>query len=115
MNDETRTHPFDVDETQEHTMTHDAPTERPESGFHPVNLTHLVMGLVLAGLAGIWAAVTAGWLPVDDLRWILPVPWLVAGSAGLLAAVLGGRRRERVARRDGQVGVVGDDPVHPGA
>lgn len=85
------------------------------TGLHPVNLTHLVLGLVFAGLAGTWAAVTAGWLPVDDLRWILPIPWLLAGSVGLLAATLGARRRERVTRRDGDVGVVGDHPVDPGA
>ncbi|MBE7324896.1 hypothetical protein IEQ44_09530 [Nocardioides sp. Y6] len=89
--------------------------DETESGFHPVNLTHLVMGIAFAGLAAIWAAVTAGWLPLDDLRWVLPVPWLLAGSAGLLATTLGGRRRERVSRGDGDVGVVGDHPVDPRA
>lgn len=85
------------------------------TGFHLVNLTHLIMGVAFACFAGIWAAVTTGWLPVDDLRWVLPVPWLLAGSAGLLAATLGQRRRERVPGGDRQVGVVGDHPVDPGA
>lgn len=84
-----------------------------KDNFHPVNLTHLVAGLVFLGFAGIWVALTVGWMPVDDLRWVLPVPWLLAGSVGLLVATGSQRRRERVARRDGEVGMVGDDPVDP--
>lgn len=84
------------------------------SGFHPINLSHLIAGVVLACFVGIWAAITLEWLPVDDLRWLLPIPWLVAGSAGLLAATLGRRRRERVPLSDRDVGVVRDRPVDPG-
>lgn len=87
--------------------------ETTPTGFHPVNLTHLVAGLVFLCFAGIWVALAAGWMPVDDLRWALPVPWLLAGSVGLLAAIWSQRRRERVPRRDGDVGMVGDHPVDP--
>ncbi|GGD23693.1 hypothetical protein [Nocardioides daphniae] len=96
--------------------TTDAARTAPQAtrgGLHPVNLTHLIMGTVLAAFAGIWVAIEVASLPVDDLRWVLPVPWLLAGSAGLLAATLGRRRRERVTRDDGDVGVVGDHPVDP--
>lgn len=84
------------------------------SGFHPVNLTHLIMGVAFACFVGIWAAIMLGPLEFDDLRWVLPVPWLVAGSAGLLAATLGRRRSERVPRGHGDVGMAGEDPVDPG-
>lgn len=101
------------------TPTHDAAREQtmdtPDNGFHPVNLTHLIMGIAFASFAGIWAAVTADWLPVDDLSWVLPIPWLLAGSAGLVAATLGRRRREGVAGRDSDVRVVGDHPIDPRA
>ena len=34
----------------------------------------------------------------DNVHWLLPLPWLLAGLAGLLAAV-GGNRRRRERRR----------------
>lgn len=80
-----------------------------ESGRHPVNLTHLIMGIAFLGFAGIWAAITGDLVPDGDLRWLLPVPWLLAGSAGLLAIIVSHVRRTR---RHGEVGMVGDDPVH---
>lgn len=82
-----------------------------DSGRHPVNLTHLIMGIAFLGFAGIWAAVTGDVVPDDDLRWLLPVPWLLAGSAGLLAFTISQMRRTR---RHGEVGMIGDHPVHPG-
>ena len=90
------------------------PTHFPghESGRHPVNLTHLIMGIAFLGFAGIWAAVTGDFVPDDDLRWLLPVPWLLAGSAGLLAITVSQMRRTR---RHGEVGMVSDDPVDPGS
>lgn len=65
------------------------------SGFHPVNLTHLIMGVALACFAGMWAAIVLGPLELDALRWVLPVPWLAAGTAGLVAATVGRRRPGR--------------------
>lgn len=66
------------------------------SGRHPVHLAHLVWGVVFAAFLGIWALVATDTVPTDDLRWLLPVPWLLAGTAGILAAFLGrGRSRRR--------------------
>jgi hypothetical protein len=74
------------------------PAATPEletrSGWHPTHIPHLVMGLALIGLVTVWALV----VPLDavdlhDARWLLPLPWLVAGFAGLLATIFSGRRR----------------------
>jgi hypothetical protein len=61
--------------------------------LHPVHVGHLVMGLAFLGLVGIWAVVGAELVPTDDVRWLLPLPWVFAGAAGLLAVVLSGRKR----------------------
>ncbi len=66
---------------------HEAPTR--ESGRHPVNVGHLVMGIAFLGLTVVWTLVVAA--DVVDLahtRWLLPLPWLVAGVVGLVATVL---------------------------
>ncbi len=63
-----------------------------QSGRHPVNVGHLVMGVALLGLAGIWLLFETTAIGDDDLRWFLPLPWLAAGLAGLLAVALTGRR-----------------------
>ncbi|TIC84323.1 hypothetical protein [Nocardioides sp. GY 10127] len=85
------------------TTSPDDPAPASTGGRHPVHVAHLVMGLVLAGLAAVWALVQADLVHGGDLRWLLPLPWVVAGSAGLLVAVLGGRRRQEraeAARRE---------------
>ncbi len=71
----------------------EAAEEKPRGGKHPVNIGHLVMGLAFAGLLTIWALYVTEAVPQDDLRWLLPVPWLLGGGAGLVAAVLTQRRR----------------------
>ena len=89
-------------ETTEQIETQEAPQEEPapwlspaaESPWHPVHVSHLVMGLAFLGLVAVWAIV----VPLDAVqqhhaRWLLPLPWLVAGAAGLVATVLSGRRR----------------------
>jgi hypothetical protein len=81
------------------------------TGFHPVNIAHLVMGLVLLGLVGIWALVEGDVVGHDDLRWLLPVPWVVAGVAGLTAAAVTGTRRHAV-QHSGWAGV-SDAPAGP--
>jgi hypothetical protein len=68
-------------------------TTRDTSGRHPVNVAHLVMGVALLGLTGIWVLFESGTIASHDLRWLMPLPWLAAGVAGLLAVVLTGRRR----------------------
>lgn len=70
-----------------------AETVQDVSGRHPVNVGHLVMGVAFLGLTGIWLLFETGVVDGDDLRWVMPLPWLAAGVAGLLAVVLTGRRR----------------------
>jgi hypothetical protein len=67
-------------------------TLRP-SGRHPVSIGHLVMGLAFLGLVGVWGLVQADVVGGDDIRWLLPVPWVLAGLAGLLATTLSNRGR----------------------
>ena len=68
-------------------------------GRHPVHVTHLVMGVVFLGIVVVWALVQADLVGGDDVRWLLPVPWVLAGGAGLLATTLSGRRRREEAAR----------------
>ncbi|WP_028473376.1 hypothetical protein [Nocardioides alkalitolerans] len=70
----------------------DDPTDAA-GGRHPVNVGHLVMGVAFLGLVVVWALVTVLDLAGGDLRWLLPLPWLAAGGAGLAAAALTARRR----------------------
>ncbi len=82
-------------------MSTQLPTRLPdiddERGTHPAHVGHLVMGLAFLGLVGIWAVVQSGAVDTADVRWLLPLPWVVAGAAGLLAAVFSGRRSRRPA------------------
>lgn len=83
---------------QTHTDT-ETTAERPglwAAGRHAVNVGHLVMGLAFLGLVGIWALYAGGAVAGDDLHWLLPVPWVVAGAAGLVATTVNGAaRRDR--------------------
>ncbi len=63
-------------------------TAAGESWRHPVNVGHLVMGIAFAGMVLVWALVAD-----DDIRWLLPIPWVGAGAAGLVAMALAARRR----------------------
>lgn len=76
-----------------------------ESGRHPVNIGQLVMGIAFLGLVGIWALVQGDLVEGGDVRWLLPVPWVFAGVAGLLTTALTARRRTS----NRQVGWVGED------
>ena len=67
--------------------------EQDRSWRHPLNIGHLVMGLAFLGLVVIWTFVITGVVADDDVRWLLPVPWVLAGGAGLLATALAARRR----------------------
>lgn len=64
-----------------------------DSGRHPVNIGHLVMGVAFAGLVVIWAIVQSDVVEDDEIRWLLPAPWVLAGAIGLVAATLASRRR----------------------
>ena len=65
------------------------PLDAPENptGWHPVNITQLVMGVAFAGIVLVWALVQGDVVETDELRWLLPIPWLAAGAAGLAATV----------------------------
>ncbi|WZH54031.1 MAG: hypothetical protein PIR53_08580 [Nocardioides alkalitolerans] len=69
--------------------SHPGPAARSgwAAGLHPVNVGHLVMGIAFLGLAGVWALLASGAADASDTRWLLPIPWLAAGAAGLAATV----------------------------
>ena len=69
----------------------DAP-EKP-SGRHPVNIAHLVMGVAFAGMVLVWALIAGDVVKNDEIRWLMPIPWVAAGGAGLVAMALTARRR----------------------
>ncbi|WP_154402904.1 hypothetical protein [Nocardioides speluncae] len=66
---------------------------RFRAGWHPTNVGHLVMGVAFLGIVGIWALVVSETVTGEDIRWLLPIPWVVAGLAGLLVIAFSGRRR----------------------
>jgi hypothetical protein len=76
-----------------------------QSGRHPVNVGHLVMGIAFLAMVGVWALIQGDVVDNDDVRWLLPVPWVLAGLAGLLAIGASGSRRWSTK----QVGWVGTD------
>ena len=68
-------------------------TAERQSGRHPVNVGHLVMGIAFLGLVGVWALIQGDVVGGGDVRWLLPVPWVLAGLAGLLAIGVSGSKR----------------------
>lgn len=79
---------------------HDTPFDAPAvpapgqaTWRHPVNVGQLVVGTALAGAVLIWALIVGEVVEDDDLRWLLPIPWVAAGVAGLVAMALTARRR----------------------
>lgn len=85
--------------------------ERP-SGWHPVNVGHLVMGVAFVGLAVVWTLVDQGVVEVDEHGWVLGLPWLAAGAVGLLASVLRHGSCARPGRMRGWIGS-NDSPDSP--
>lgn len=69
--------------------------ERRRSGWHPVNTGHLVMGVAFTGLVIVWALATSDTVQIEENGWIMGLPWLAAGVAGLLASVLRGRHHDQ--------------------
>jgi hypothetical protein len=65
------------------------------AGRHPVNIGHLVMGLAFLCFVACWVIVKTRVVTGDDLHWLLPIPWVVAGAGGLTAMVVTGVRRRR--------------------
>ena len=56
-----------------------------------MNIGQLVMGIAFLGLVGVWALIQSDLVEGADVRWLLPVPWVLAGIAGLLATTLTGK------------------------
>lgn len=65
------------------------------NGRHPIIVGHLVMGLAFIGIVIIWIVATNNDFNGDDLRWLLPLPWLAAGGAGLLVIMFKTRQSYR--------------------
>lgn len=78
-----------------------------QSGRHPVNVGHLVMGIAFLGMVGVWALIQADVVGDGHVRWLLPVPWVLAGLGGLLAIGLSSSRRWTTR----QIGWVAPDPT----
>jgi hypothetical protein len=74
-------------------MSTTVPTAERQTGRHPVNVGHLVMGIAFLGLVGVWALIQSDTVNGSDVRWLLPVPWVLAGLAGLLAIGVSGSKR----------------------
>ena len=51
------------------------------------------MGIAFLGLVGVWALIQSDAVGAGDVRWLLPIPWVLAGLAGLLAIGLSGSKR----------------------
>lgn len=63
------------------------------SNRHPVHIGHLVMGLAFLCILGAWSLVESGAVSGHDIRWLLPIPWLIAGAAGLAAVSISSLRK----------------------
>ena len=78
-----------------------SPTTEPDHSWrHPVNTGHLVMGVAFAGILGVWALFASEVVATQDLRWLTPIPWVLAGAVGLAAATWTNLRSRR--EREGQ-------------
>ena len=84
---------YDYPTTYDEPMT--GPLDAPDkpSGLHPVNIGQLVMGVAFAGMVLVWALVQGDVVETSELDWLMPIPWLAAGAAGLAATVWGSRWR----------------------
>ncbi|TQK72608.1 hypothetical protein [Nocardioides sp. SLBN-35] len=73
----------------------DGDDRRRTTGWHRVNTGHLVMGVAFTGLVIVWALAASDTVQIEDNGWIMGLPWLAAGIAGLLASVLRGRHYDQ--------------------
>lgn len=87
----------DLFDTPEH-GTGSEGRELVQSGWHRVSVGHLVMGLAFLCFVGAWALVQADVVTGDEIRWLLPIPWLVAGAVGLVTVAVSSARRHGVRR-----------------
>jgi hypothetical protein len=80
-----------------HPTTPLAPLTAPRGprAIHPVNIAHLVFGLVFLGIAGSWALGASGAVDPEDSAWLFPLILVIAGAAGLVASLAKGLSKER--------------------
>lgn len=83
------------------------------SGWHRLHVTHLVFGLLFTGFAAAWLAAQQGIVDSGDIRWLLPLPWVIAGLVGLIAAAASNRRPEIVSPETVGTETVGTETVSP--
>jgi hypothetical protein len=62
---------------------------------HPLNVSYLVVGLALLGIAGSWALRQAGVIDAGSVDWLIPLTLVIAGGIGLVAFVAKSLRRSR--------------------
>jgi hypothetical protein len=55
------------------------------AGRHQINVLHLVFGVAFLGMVITWVLIESGAVDGHGLRWLLPIPWVAAGAAGLIA------------------------------
>lgn len=67
--------------------------------MNTVKIPHLVLALLFLGISGSWLLTTAGLLELDHLPYVAPAVLVVAGVLGLVAMVLGARRRDPASGR----------------
>ena len=75
---------------------------------HPLNVSHLVLGLIFLGIAGFWALRTLGVVESGDARWLGPLLLVAAGGIGLVGFATKNRSRDD---RDELEPVVDDVPA----
>lgn len=63
------------------------------SGFHQTHVTHLVFGLLIATILALSAAVEYAGVDAHNLRFLIPLPFILAGAGGLAGLALNTRRR----------------------
>ena len=51
------------------------------------------MGVAFLGLTLVWALIASDTVDGSDIRWLMPIPWVAAGIAGVLATVFTNRKR----------------------
>ena len=88
MNDEETTMSQNTPGSDAEPLTDDQTDNQPTgfaAGLHPVNILHLVLGVAFLGMTINWALIDSGAVETSGLRWLLPIPWVAAGAAGLIA------------------------------
>jgi hypothetical protein len=86
------TYRYDTDSFETERLD-DGPATGLDGWRHPVNVGHLVMGIAFAGMVLVWALVAGDVVDDSDIRWLLPIPWVGAGAAGLVAMAVAAKRR----------------------